>query len=155
MCSGHPADLLFVALNCYQTLFPLQISPHILIFWRPDINSFKAYILKKAAPGAKVTPGTVATLLPNIKDREKGAGAFKMLSSSLDDDSDAYNFLCPMQTEASLSSSWASVNGTGFENITGSTNTMQASECDEHCNWNEVRRQHYCQQASHVLVVCQ
>eukprot|EP00775_Hariotina_reticulata_P007191 gene7191-7405_t len=115
----------------------LKISPHMLIFWRPDIHSFKAFILKKAAPGAKVIPGTVASLLPSIKDREKGAGAFKLLSSSLNDDSEAYNFLCPLQTEASLSSAWASVNGTGFENITGSTNTMQASECDEHCNWNE------------------
>lgn len=41
------------------------------------------------------------------------------------------------QTEASLSSSWASVNGTGRWNVTGPTNMMQASECDEHCNWNE------------------
>jgi hypothetical protein len=42
-----------------------------------------------------------------------------------------------VQTEASLSSSWASVNGTGKWNVTGPTNMMQASECDEHCNWND------------------
>lgn len=115
----------------------LQITPHVLIFWRPDISSFKAFLLKKAAPGERVTPNTVASLLPSIAGRERGAAAFRIMSSQLQDDSDAFGALCPLQTEASLSSSWASVNGRGYANITGPTNSMQASECDEHCNWNE------------------
>eukprot|EP00878_Enallax_costatus_P039822 GHUV01045739.1.p1 GENE.GHUV01045739.1~~GHUV01045739.1.p1 ORF type:complete len:480 (+),score=92.29 GHUV01045739.1:93-1532(+) len=115
----------------------LQITPHILIFWRPDISSFKAYMLKPADKGAKIEMNATATLLPSIAGREKGAKAFALMSSTLQDDSDALNFLCPLQTEASLSSSWASVNGEGKWNVTGPTNNMQASECDDHCNWND------------------
>jgi hypothetical protein len=29
------------------------------------------------------------------------------------------------------------VDGTGVMNVTGTTNNMQASECDEHCNWSD------------------
>lgn len=31
-----------------------QITPHILIFWRPDISEFVAYMTKPAPAGAKV-----------------------------------------------------------------------------------------------------
>jgi hypothetical protein len=41
------------------------------------------------------------------------------------------------QTAASIGAFWASINGTGQMNVTGSTNAMQASECDEHCNWSD------------------
>lgn len=36
------------------------------------------------------------------------------------------------QTEASLSATWGSVNGKGVMNVTGPTNDLMASECDEH-----------------------
>jgi hypothetical protein len=36
-------------------LLLLQITPHILIFWRPDVSSFVAYMLKPAAKGTKVS----------------------------------------------------------------------------------------------------
>lgn len=97
----------------------LKITPHILIFWRPDISSFKAYMLKAATLGAKVEQNATASLLPSIAGREKGAQAFKLMSSTLTDDSEALGFLCPLQTEASLSSSWASVDGEGRWNVTG------------------------------------
>eukprot|EP00775_Hariotina_reticulata_P005676 gene5676-5914_t len=115
----------------------LKISPHILVFWRPDISSFKAFLVNPAKSDAKVTPDAQMVLLPNLKDQQEGARTFKLLSETTDDDSEAFGFLCPIQTEASLSSSWAAVNGTGVWNVTGPTNQMQASECDEHCNWNE------------------
>ncbi|KAF8060339.1 GULLO1 [Scenedesmus sp. PABB004] len=115
----------------------LKVTPHILIFWRPDIESFVAYMLKPAPPGAKVAANVTATLLPNIKGQQRGVEPFKIMSTTLNDDSEAFEFLCPLQTEASLSASWASVNGTGVANVTGPTNDMMASECDEHCNWND------------------
>lgn len=42
-----------------------------------------------------------------------------------------------LQTNASLQANWASVDGKGVLNVTGHTNSMQASECDEHCNWSD------------------
>lgn len=74
-----------------------QITPHILIFWRPDISSFVAYMLKPAAKDAKVARNVTMTLLPNVKGVLKGAEAFKLMSTELDDDSDAFDFLCPQQ----------------------------------------------------------
>jgi hypothetical protein len=53
-------------------------------------------------------------LLPNLKDQQEGASTFRLLSNTTDDDSEAFGFLCPMQTEASISSNWAAVNGTGM-----------------------------------------
>lgn len=107
----------------------LKITPHILIFWRPDISSFKAYMLKPADKGAKIEANATATLLPSIAGREKGAKAFALMSSSLKDDSDALKFLCPLQTEASLSSSWASVNGQGKWNVTGADGSGLCFAC--------------------------
>lgn len=49
---------------------------------------------------------------------------------------DGIGVLC-VQVNASLGSWWASVNGKGVYNVTGYTNNLQASECDEHCNWND------------------
>lgn len=115
----------------------LKITPHILVFWRPDIAQFKAFLVMKAKPGSKVERNAQATLLPNIKDLQKGAQAFKIMTRNLNDDKAAFEFLCPLQTEASIGASWASVNGTGMWNVTGPTNQMQASECDEHCNWSD------------------
>jgi hypothetical protein len=46
---------------------------------------------------AKVNPKAVATLLPNIKDREKGAEVFSIMSKTLHDDKQAFEFLCPIQ----------------------------------------------------------
>jgi hypothetical protein len=82
----------------------LKFTPHILIFWRPDISSYKAYMLSPAAKGAKVENAT-ATLLPSIEGREKGAAAFKIMTRTLNDDSDAMEFLCPLQVRAA----WATL----------------------------------------------
>jgi hypothetical protein len=50
-----------------------------------------------SAADAKVNPKAVATLLPNIKDREKGAEVFAIMSKNLHDDKQAFEFLCPVQ----------------------------------------------------------
>lgn len=61
-----------------------------------------------------MTPDAQMVLLPNLKDQQEGASTFRLLSNTTDDDSEAFKFLCPIQTEASLSSNWAAVNGTGM-----------------------------------------
>lgn len=50
-----------------------------------------------ATAGAKVNPKAIATLLPNIKDRTKGAEVFRVMSNTLNDDAQALEFLCPLQ----------------------------------------------------------
>jgi hypothetical protein len=47
----------------------LQISPHILIHWRPDAGKFKAFLVRQAPKGAKVTAGVSMTVLPPINDQ--------------------------------------------------------------------------------------
>lgn len=114
-----------------------EVSPHMLLFWRPDVSKYRAYLVSKAKPGAKVEPGAVATLLPSTKGARKGATSFRLMSVNLHDDKSAFEFLCPLQTEASIGAFWASVGGKGVMNVTGPTNAMQAAECDEHCNWSD------------------
>jgi hypothetical protein len=50
-----------------------------------------------ACPGVKAEAKAVATLLPNIKDRQKTANGFKIMSEMLNDDKAAFEFLCPLQ----------------------------------------------------------
>lgn len=54
-------------------------------------------LLSWSAADAKINPKAVATLLPNIKDREKGAEVFSIMSKNLHDDKQAFEFLCPVQ----------------------------------------------------------
>jgi hypothetical protein len=47
----------------------LQISPHILIHWRPDAHNFKAFLVREAAAGALAKIGVNMTVLPNIENQ--------------------------------------------------------------------------------------
>jgi hypothetical protein len=58
--------LLLLLLLCVSAV---QISPHILIHWRPDAGNFKAFLVKQAPKGARVTPGVNMTVLPSIADQ--------------------------------------------------------------------------------------
>lgn len=88
--------------NAYTTLlyhhrYVPQITPHILIFWRPDVSSFTAYMIRPAAPGAKLAANVSMTLLPDVRGQQKAAEGLKILSRTLNDDSEAFDFLCPIQ----------------------------------------------------------
>lgn len=63
------------------------------------LASYRCYYLGHTTipAGAKVEPKAIATLLPNVKDREKGAEVFSIMSKSLHDDKAAFEFLCPQQ----------------------------------------------------------
>jgi hypothetical protein len=122
-------------------LLVLQIAPHILIFWRPDVGKYSAYITRKAAPGLKPNPDAVMTLLPNVLDQGPQPNVksiFAQLQYKLPDDPDTMGVLCPVQGPRSIESfAWATVKGKAAHNVTGFTNKMQASECDGHCLWND------------------
>eukprot|EP00878_Enallax_costatus_P000622 GHUV01000724.1.p1 GENE.GHUV01000724.1~~GHUV01000724.1.p1 ORF type:complete len:626 (+),score=75.62 GHUV01000724.1:267-2144(+) len=114
----------------------LKITPHMLIFWRPDVSSFVAYMIKEAPPGAKMAKNVKMTLLPELKGYQRVAGVLRLVSNRMVDDPDGFDFLCPTVTDVSLSSYWGSVNGKGVMNVTGPANDLMASEC-ERCNWND------------------
>ncbi|WIA38074.1 hypothetical protein OEZ86_001443 [Tetradesmus obliquus] len=117
----------------------LKISPHILIHWRPDAANFKAFLVRPAPKGARVTPGVNMTVLPSIADQATMAPMFNIWHTTLGDDSDMSEFLCPQVTDGSVKAAWASVKGERVANVTGPTNNLAASECDEHCTWNDRR----------------
>lgn len=35
----------------------LQISPHLLVFWRPDVKRYRAFIIQEAKPGTDLVQG--------------------------------------------------------------------------------------------------
>lgn len=55
-----------------------------------------------AAAGAKVQSNAIATLLPNLEGKDKGAEVFRIMSVELHDDKQAFEFLCPLQVGAAL-----------------------------------------------------
>jgi hypothetical protein len=61
--------LLLLPLLLLLSFAALQISPHILIHWRPDAGNFKAFLIKQAPKGARATPGVNMTVLPSIADQ--------------------------------------------------------------------------------------
>jgi hypothetical protein len=48
------------------------ISPHILVFWRPEVNQFRAFMVKEAAPGK------LAQLLACTRDAAIAAGCHRI-----------------------------------------------------------------------------
>eukprot|EP00882_Tetradesmus_deserticola_P001995 GHRQ01002140.1.p1 GENE.GHRQ01002140.1~~GHRQ01002140.1.p1 ORF type:complete len:593 (+),score=177.48 GHRQ01002140.1:42-1820(+) len=117
----------------------LKISPHILIHWRPDAGIFKAFLIKQAPKGARATPGVDMTVLPPIDDQATMAAITDMWHTTQGDDSEMSDFLCPQLSDGSLQATWASVKRKRVANVTAPTNHMAASECDDHCLWNDRR----------------
>lgn len=60
----------------------LKVSPHILVFWRPDMKLYSAYILKGVTAD---TPASDAymTLLPSYQDKLSLAATFKGVQTDL------------------------------------------------------------------------
>jgi len=117
----------------------LEIGKHILIFWRPDIKQYIAYITREAPKDIKPNPKAYMSLLPNLKGRPNVSLLMRDLQTLLPDDIEAIELVCDVSQEQNLAFSWASVGPNEPRgNITGYTNRMQASECDVHCLWNDM-----------------
>jgi hypothetical protein len=75
----------------------LQVAPHILIHWRPDEGSYKAFLTRPAPAGSKVdtNPAIEMSVLPNTKGMGDSVNAFTVWHTTTEDDSDMMNFICP------------------------------------------------------------
>lgn len=54
-----------------------QQTPHILIFWRPDLRRYSAFLTTIAPPDAKPDPTVSMTLLPDLTKNNPMAMPFK------------------------------------------------------------------------------
>jgi hypothetical protein len=61
-----------------------QVSPHMLVFWRPDMKLYSAYMLK---PVSTAVPASDAymTLLPNYKGKTNMATLFRTIQEDIFD----------------------------------------------------------------------
>jgi hypothetical protein len=70
-----------------------QVSPHMMIMWRPDAGSYNAYLLKEAPTNATVdtNPAIEMSLSPSTK------------GEALQDRCSAWHFVALLRVNASLS----------------------------------------------------
>lgn len=62
----------------------LKVSPHILVFWRPDMKLYSAYMLK-AVPTSVPAGDAYMSLLPSYKGRTNMASLFKLIQEDIFD----------------------------------------------------------------------
>lgn len=116
----------------------LQVSPHVLVKWRPDIEQYNAYMIRQAPKGAKADPTARMLLLPDMRmyedvdQREFIATA----QHRLVEDPTEIAIACPLAADTVLErSAWAITAKGPAWNVTGPTNTMQAADCGAGCGW--------------------
>lgn len=92
---SHPVTPLDLSLCIYLCL-RAQIAPHILIHWRPDEGSYKAFLTRKAPAGSKVdtNPAIDMSVLPNTKGMGDSVTPFTVWHTTKEDDSDMMSFIC-------------------------------------------------------------
>lgn len=67
------------------------------------MDAFTAFLIKPAAPGAKLAKNVTMTLLPNLTGQQKVAAVLKLVSNKVTvDDSDGFDLLCPPVVSAFL-----------------------------------------------------
>jgi L-gulonolactone oxidase len=127
----------------------LTLSPHILIFWRPDFNSYSAYLsnpvdvesVKKRLPATLNLPPVSdarMTLLPSYASYVPASQLMRDWDTTFPDIPSGL-LMCPIARSASVGKTWANANnGTGKSVLTAlaPSNQMQASECDNDCAFN-------------------
>lgn len=62
----------------------LKVSPHILVFWRPDMRLYSAYMLKPVSADVPASDAYM-TLLPSYKGRTNMAHLFKIIQEDIFD----------------------------------------------------------------------
>jgi hypothetical protein len=74
----------------------LQASPHVLIHWRPDAGTYKAFLTRSAPAGDKVdrTAAIEMPVLPSTKDMGDSVTPFTVWHTTTEDDSELMNFIC-------------------------------------------------------------
>jgi len=123
----------------------LKESPHILIFWRPDMERFSAFLTSIAPPEAPADTNAHMALLPDLSKNMDMADGFKAWQSDIHDTDPTRALMCFFPPPVSLVQqltvhrAWARSGGRfGHDmfDVVGPTNQMQAAECDQNCLWN-------------------
>lgn len=122
-----------------------QITPHILIFWRPDMGRYSAFMTSIAPPDAKPDHNVTMELLPDMTHQPNMAGGFKAWQEDIYDADPMRSLMCfypppvSIVQQLTVHRAWARAGGRFGEprfNVTAPTNQMQATECDQNCLWN-------------------
>jgi hypothetical protein len=61
------------------------VSPHILVFWRPDMRLYSAYMLKPVSTDVPASDAYM-TLLPNYKGKTNMATLFRVIQEDIFDE---------------------------------------------------------------------
>ncbi|WIA41247.1 hypothetical protein OEZ86_004858 [Tetradesmus obliquus] len=119
----------------------LKVSPHMLVFWRPDMKLYSAYMLKPVSTSVPAGDAHM-TLLPNYKGRTNMAHLFRVIQEDIFDETMRYSgiaesVLCPTVAANSVAKTWAS-DGKGEDVLfaVGKTNELASTECWDDCAWN-------------------
>jgi hypothetical protein len=114
----------------------------MLIFWRPDMKVYSAYMLKAVSTEVPATTDKMS-LLPDYKGTTPMATLFSEVQQDIFDDKYGVisgmqrSFMCPTVGYNGAAQTWASKqDGTRVLYTVAKTNRMQASECDDNCAWN-------------------
>jgi hypothetical protein len=67
----------------------LKVSPHMLVFWRPDMKLYSAYMLKPVSTDVPAGDAHMS-LLPNYKGRTNMAHLFRVIQEDIFDDTMRY-----------------------------------------------------------------
>lgn len=126
----------------------LQMTPHILVFWRPDLRQYSAYLIKQA-PAKSTATDAYMTLLPNFGDASNSAASiasalgpisqqFEAWQVDINDQNPLRTFMKSIIGNYTVGVTWAS-----FKNRTqvtastvGRTNQMVAADCGNNCLWD-------------------
>jgi hypothetical protein len=120
----------------------LKVSPHILVFWRPDQGLYSAFLVRPVDTSVPTDGDPYMTLLPNFAGRVSQAKAFKFFQEDIFNDlyplpEMQYQVSCPTVAYNSVVKTWASsADGSPVLDVVGRTNRMQVCECGQDCPWN-------------------
>ena len=59
----------------------MQMSPHVLVFWRPDIHKFRAFVVQEAKPGGRGGSPLVLSCVPCSSIVVAGVHMYNFLTS--------------------------------------------------------------------------
>ena len=115
----------------------LKQAPHILIFWRPDMHQYSAYLYKDAAPGEVANaPDAQMTVLPSYATQPNLAAYLGDWQADLGGVGPLDGAMCPGAYMNSVMKTWASTaKGLPLLKAVAPTNHMQSADCGADCAW--------------------
>jgi hypothetical protein len=158
----HPTSANFCCLdtdgNCprplapsYASLLPYatQITPHLVVMWRPDIGKYTGHMQEPAAPNAKVIKDAQCNVIPQMNEYIAGMGGPLLRAWQADpfNKNSAYfngfdTSICNLALTNAVGAAWVTKPGplgkAGYTAIplfegVGPTNHITSTECGDRC----------------------